>query len=373
MKANPYRKPNYVLASSGEPVAGNKNLKGKMGSSARSTEPIIGRDGTFNATNKTELLKQISNLLHASANGEVVEATKHERMKQIMAEHRELIEAAKNDRTGEGFVALGQAIGNEIWETENRQGFARSILQIKPLVKGEDGKFRIRRKDVTAFVATGPSMAIESYIRQDWVYPKEFVLHARIWIDIIQLRQDTGDLLEDKYVDGLEQIMVGEDRILKTLADRAAQVRNDLVVFNTLSPQVLSAMRTQVMRWNLTPATVLLAVDLWDDIITDPTFTAWYSPVEQHQVILEGKLGSMMNMEIKTDGYRPETLRVLDPGDLYVFATANEVGGIAQGIELTAEPIQNYINGKPQQGWYMYQTEGMVVANCLGISRAVRA
>lgn len=373
MKNNPYRNKEYVLSSTKENIAGNRDFShGRRTMGRNNSEPIVSSSGDINASDKKDLISQIRTLLTASQN-QTVQASVHDKMKEITSDHRELIEAAKVDRNGESFVALGQAIGDEIWETENRQGFARSILLLKPLSKGEDGKFRIRRKDVLAFVATGPSQAIESHVRQDWVYPKEFYIHARIWIDMIQLRQDTGDLLEDKYVDGLEQIMVKEDTILKRLADRAAQVRNDLVVFNTLSPQVFTSLRTQIMRWNITPATALISIDLWDDIIADPTFTAWYSPVEKHQLILEGNLGSLLNVELKTDGYRADTLRVLDPGELYIFGTPQTVGGIAQGQELTAEPINNFINGKPQTGWYLYQTEGMVLANSLAVSKGVRA
>jgi len=375
---NPYDKSGktYALTANSNPIVGNGELTGGRKTRAgysHSNEPLVSSNGSVNASSKKDMMQQISALITAAASGKIAEVSKLNQMKTIASDHKELIQAAKADKNGLAFTALGQAIGDEIWETENRQGLARSILLVKPLEKSEDGKFRIRRKDVMSFVATGPSKAIESHIRQDWVYPKEFYIHAQMWIDLIQLRQDTGDLLEDKYVDGLEQIMVSEDKLLKILSDRAAQVRNDLVVFNTLSPQVFTSLRTQIIRWNVTPATAIIAVDLWDDIIADPTFTAWYSPVEKHQVILEGNLGSMLNVDIKTDGYRYDTLRVLDDGEIYMYGTPQTVGGIAQGTELTAEPINNFINGKPQTGWYLYQTEGMVIANANSVSKGLRA
>jgi len=375
MAVNPYlrgTKPTYVLASSKEPIAGNRkfNTTGKFSRFGGNAEAIVAGNGSINASSTKDLIGQIRTLVNASANGEI--STSYDRMKVIAEEHRELIEAAKADKNGPAFQALGQAIGDEVWITENRQGFARKCLLVKPMQKGIEGKFRIRQKDVMAFMATGPSTAIESRVRQDYVYPKEFKLQARVLVDIIQLRQDTGDLLEDKFVDMLEAIMVKEDRMFKSLADRAAQVRNDLVVFNNLSPQTFSSMRTQIGSWNITPATAIIAFDLWDDLIADPTFSSWYSPVEQHQVILEGKLGSLLGVEIFTDGYRWETQRVLNPGEIYMFGKPETLGGIAQGQELIAEPINKYNLGEASTGWFAVQTEAMVLANSLAAVRGTR-
>lgn len=374
---NPYkktRKPEYVLAS-GETVVNNPaftaSRRTKSGSRQFSKTPIIASNGDVNAYNKKDLMEQIASLVHASSTKQV-RPLKHDRMKAIASEHRQIIDAAKADKNGPAFTALGQAIGDEVWETENRQGFARSVLLVKPMAKGEDGKVRIRRKDVMAFMSSGPSQAITSQIRQNWVYPPEFHLMARVYIDVIQLRQDTGDLLEDKYVDALEQLMVVEDRMLKDLSDRAAQVRNDLIVFNALSPQVFTSMRTQIGSWNITPAQAIISFDMWDDIIADATFSSWYSPVEKHQLILEGKIGSLLNVEIKTDGYRYETLQVLNPGEIYMYGTPQTVGAILQGQELIAEPINAYNLGRPETGWFMVQTEGMTIANSLAVVRGQR-
>jgi hypothetical protein len=372
---NPYLKgkdsPTFVLAKTGEPIAGNRNFNasGRI-SMFPKAEPIVASNGDVNASSDKDLLGQIKRLVTAAGNREVKPL--YEQAKAFAQDHAELIEAAKADKNGPAFQALGQSIGDEVWITENRQGFARKVLLVKPMGKGEEGKFRIRKKDVMAFMATGPSEAIASRVRQDWIYPKEFKLQARVYIDIIQLRQDTGDLLEDKYVDALEQIMVQEDILLKRLSDRAAQVRNDLIVFNNLSPQVWTSMRTQIGSWNITPATAIISFDLWDDIIADPTFSAWYSPVEKHQLILEGKIGSLLNIDIITDGYRYDTLRVLNPGEMYMYGTPQTVGGICQGQELIAEPINAYNLGRAETGWFMVQTEGMAIANSLAVTRGQR-
>jgi len=374
MSDNPYlrgKKPTYVLAGSNDPIAGSSKFShGKWSRTGGNAEPIVSNSGALNASSQQDLIGQIKKLVNASANGQIRPG--YDAMKAIAEDHKELIEAAKADKNGPAFQALGQAIGDEVWITENRQGFARKVLLVKPMQKGIEGKIRVRQKDVMAFMATGPSTAIESRVRQDYVYPKEFKIQARTLIDIVQLRQDTGDLLEDKYVDMLENIMVTEDRLLKRLADRAAQVRNDLVVFNNLSPQVFSSMRTQIGSWNITPATAIIAFDLWDDLITDPTFTTWYSPVEQHQIILEGKLGSLLGVEIFTDGYRWETQRVLYPGEIYMFGKPETVGGLLQGQELIAEPINKYNLGEASTGWFMAQSEAMAIVNSLAVVRGTR-
>jgi len=266
-----------------------------------------------------------------------------------------------------------EVIGEEVWETLGREGFARKCLMMKPIGKGEQARLRIRRKDVTAYMVTQNPNVIASQVRQMYVYPPDFYLIGHISIEDLEIEQASGDLLDDKYQDGLEQIMVQEDKIMKRLMDAAAPTSNDLFFFNTFTPTVFSAMRTQVARWGIPVSKAIIAFDLWNDIIADTEFSTWFDPVSKHDIVLEGSLGSILGVELLTDAFRYETLQVLNPGECYFLGVPQTLGGITQRKALAVESINKYNQGKPERGWFMEMIEGMSVTNSRAVVRGQRA
>lgn len=91
------------------------------------------------------------------------------------------------------------------------------------------------------------------------------------------IAQSSGDLLEEKYQDGLEQIMKKEDDLFMQLARASATAANDMFLFSTLTPAVFSEMQIQVNSWGIPPATALIAFDLWNDIRTDSEFASYFN------------------------------------------------------------------------------------------------
>jgi hypothetical protein len=372
MSRNPYlAKPNggsHVFASTGEPLAGNRDLRGGNG---RSAEALVSDSGELNAGNKHELMMAISQLINAAQSGKVVKQKKN--MAQVMGERQEVLAEALADRNGPSWQALGEVIGDEIWETLGREGFARRTMLIKPLGKGETGRVRIRRKDVISFFVTSNPNVIASQVRQFYIYPPEFYLIANIIMEDKEIEQAAGDLLDDKYQDGLEQIMVREDNIWRTLANEAAPVRNDLFFFNTFTPTVFTSMRTQIAQWGIPVTNAIIAFDLWNDIIADTEFSTWFDPVSKHEIVLDGSLGSILGVELITDAYRYETLRVLQAGEVYFLGAPQTLGAITQRKELATESINKYNQGRPERGWFMEQIEGMTLTNPRAIVRGQRA
>lgn len=74
----------------------------------------------------------------------------------------------------------------------------------------------------------------------------------------------------------------------------------------------------------------------------------------RHELIFEGKLGSLLGMNIMTDGYRYETLSVLQPGEVYVFGPPITVGVITDRQGLQSRPIDTYNQGRAAQGWFLH-------------------
>lgn len=376
MSKNPYlARPAYV-GRNGDALT-DGGLKASRTSRAgtviqSNTESAVASNGEINAGSKRELMQAISSLQRAVSVGDVRQASQSEQYGEVVQARRELVEAAYADKNGEGWQVLGEVIGEEIWETLGREGFARKTLLIKPLGKGETGRLRVRRKDVISFFATSDPNVIASSVRQFYIYPPEFYIIAHITIEDKEIEQASGDLLDDKYQDGLEQIMVSEDNVWRNLVNAAAGASNDLFLFNTFTPTVFSTMRTQIARWGIPVTGAVIAFDLWDDIIADTEFSTWFDPVSKHEIVLEGSLGSILGVNLITDAFRHDTLQVLQPGEVYFVGAPQTLGGITQRKELATESINKYNQGKPERGWFMETIEGMSIVNSRAVTRGNR-
>ena len=334
-----------------------------------SSERMVGANGDLNASNKKDLMHQVTNLVEAYTSGRV---SKQNVSEDSLNARKKLVAEAISDKSGQAWKVLGEVIGDEVWLSLKREGFARKTLLYKPLGKNEIGRIRVRQKDVRGFMATTPSGRPQSIIRQSWVYPNEFYLSASPMIEIKELEAAAGDLLEEKYEDALEQIMVAEDRVWKTLADSAAIVSNTLTYFNNLTPTVFSSLRTQVSRWHIPVTQCLLAFSLWDDIIAHTDFSAWFDPVSKYTLITEGYLGDILGVSIHSDAFRDPSLKVLSEGEIYMCGAPQMLGAITQRAELTAEPIDKFDSAQPYRGWYMYACEGMALVNSRGVSKGIK-
>jgi hypothetical protein len=334
-----------------------------------STERMVAGNGEVNASDKRDLMKQISSLVEAYTGGKIQRRVISE---DVIEARRKLVAEAISDKSGEAWKVLGEVIGDEVWTALKREGFARKTLLYKPLGKNEIGRIRVRQKDVRGFMATTPSGRPQSVIRQMWVYPPEFYLDASPMIEIKEIESAAGDLLEEKYEDALEQIMVAEDRVWKILADTSATVSNTLTYFNTLTPTVFSSLRTQVARWLIPVTQCLLAFSLWDDIIGSTDFSNWFDPVSKYTLITEGYLGDLLGVAIHSDAFRDPNLKVLTDGEIYMCGAPQLLGGITQRSELTAEPIDKFDYSMPYRGWYMYCCEGMAIVNSRAISKGIK-
>lgn len=352
------------------PAASEDGIRGGVrqdGRTRTSSGPAFGANGELNASSKRELMAAVGHVLE-QARQNVMTRTDPKTQEMRLAHLRE----AYSDKSGTKFQVLGEVISEEIWETLGREGFSRRLLSVMPLSKGQTGRVKVRRKDIVAYQVTADVKIQEQRIRQVYVYPPEFYLGAYILIEDKEIEQASSDLLDEKFQDGLEAILRREDLITRALMNRAATTFNDLVLFTTFNPSVLTTLRTQVNRWGTPAATMVIAYDIWDDIIADADFVAWWDQVHKHELILEGRLGSMLGMEIITDGYRYETLQVLQPGEVYVTASPVTLGTITQRKELDSRAIDTYNTGRPARGWFMEQIQGMVIVNGRAVDRGTR-
>jgi len=280
--------------------------------------------------------------------------------------------AYRNTSDSKPMSVIGEVMSDEIWETLGREGFTNKILAIQNIGKGATGRVRVRRKDVVAWQVTSDVKVQENRIRQLWVYPPEFYIQCFILIEDKEIEQSSADLLDEKFQDGLEAVLVKEDKITKALLDRSISTFNDVVYYTTFNPTVFTTIRTQVMRWGTPAQNMLLAWDVWDDIISDPDFVAWWDPVTRHELVLEGHLGRLLNVELHTDGLRYPTLQVLQPGNVYITGSPITVGTKVIRKELDSRAIDQYNVGRAARGWFMHTIQSQIVVSGRATAGAVR-
>lgn len=366
---NPYTKKTVVVTRTGAELADNKtslSINPKNGKTEIGAGAFEDKHGEINAYDKRDLLNKVMALSQAASQGEIQE-------QHLFAEKRaELVEAAMADKSGETWRVVGEVLGDEILETMGRDGFLRKVLMKKDLKKGEIGRLRLRKKDVLAFHATSDTGTVTSQVNQSYLFPAEFYIKAHILIEDRELEQSPGDLLDDKYIDGLEQLMVKEDQVLKSLMDAAAPAYNDVVGFTTFTPAVFAQARTQIQSFGNPCATGIISIDLLNDILADPEFATYFDPVTKREIIMSGSLGSFYGVNLITDGFRYETLRVLNSGEFYFLSAPNVLGAQTIRKDVTTAPINLYLVGKPERGWFMQKIMGMAIGNARAVVKGVR-
>jgi len=93
---------------------------------------------------------------------------------------------------------------------------------------------------------------------------------------------------------------------------------------------------------------------------SDTEFASYYDPVSKHQIIMEGVLGSFYGVTLLTDGFRFDTLQVLNPGEVYFLGTPKALGVVMERKPLTVENVIGATIGQPNRGWFMQQIESQV-------------
>lgn len=372
--SSPYsNKSRRVMAGTDVPAVSEDGLRGGVRTASgvrESALPAFGSNGELNAGSNKELMQVMAKIASDAGSGAIKTASNMTAQERLA--RAEEVYSSYHDKSGEKWQVLGEVISDEIWETLGRQGISRKWFSVMNLNKGETARVRVRKKDILAWQVTSDVNIQESRIRQDYLYPAEYYLTAHIMIEDKEIEQASADILDEKFQDGLEAIMVREDNVHRDLMVQSASLFNSLVYFTTFTPAVLASMRTQVQRWQLPPVTLTIAVDIWEDIIADTDFVRWFDPVHRHELILEGRLGSLLGMEIITDGFRYDTLRVLQEGEVFVNASPMTLGTIAQRKALDAVAINKYNDGRPARGWFMQQLQASVLGNARAFCRGSR-
>lgn len=336
-------------------TSGLKRAKG-------SNEAMFNAQGQLNANSKNDLIQGIAELSRL-ANNHIIQteetaATKEATRKQ----HRVMLQSAFDSK--EELAALGETISQTLVQTGNRLGFARNLLTYQEVNQGEIPQFRVQMKNVTASMANGPVRTNSQLVRDQILYPQEFYITTRLFIEQKELVKTNQDLLEIKYQEAMENIIVCEDRTWKRGVDDLVGVDNPSYnIAGSFTPEVLSRMVTDLSNWGLSARTALLSTNLLTDMMSSPAWQGVFDPVSQQEILLTGRLGTVYGCNIVTDHYRVEQQRVLQQGELYVIADPSQHGGYTDRGGVESTPIDVSTENIPGKGWHLTELFSLVIAN----------
>ena len=327
--------------------------------------------GEFNANDTKDLLKQIGNLMTAVANGDV----KQESVSSVEESNmrRDLVVEALADDTGAKWASLGAGIAQQINEEASRQGFLRNIMVANTLRTGDIARIPMPAHEALAVVATAANNVGYQTIRQRVFTPAEFEIVADVRVEALDLEQVSGDLLEHAYNDGLQAMMVQEDRLWKQMADATVGSVNPLeYIAGELTTKNLGRLRQAVAGWNLPATTAIIANDFWSDIIGSNDFATFLDPITKYDLALNGQLGTMVGMSLITDAFRQPNQKVLNAGEIYVVASPENHGGYTTRGGIRSNPTNGANQGNSTRGWFMSNPFSAALTNVRSVAKGKR-
>ena len=336
------------------------------------TSAMVGANGELNASSKADLFARQAKFMAAAASGMVADDASVHQIEAARKANADLLAAAFNDEKAHRI--LGERMADELYTTANRAGFMRKFLAKITVAQGSIPRFPMRMKNVTAVYSTSPTK-IESQITRDpWFTPPEFQIVARPFVPQNEINQSAGDVLQEKFVEATEALMVAEDRAWYNQAVALNGIDNNLtVVAGQLTPLVVAEVRNNVTRWGNKAAYLLIASDIMNDVIGNTEFQAAIDPVARHELLMTGTIGTMYGMSVVTDAYRFPEHKVLNQGEFFVVSDPITHGAYSDRDGIQSQPTDISVEKIPGRGWVMYQSMAMCIANSRSVAMGVRA
>lgn len=335
-----------------------------------SKEKIVGQSGDINAGSVKEVMAKLLELSQMIAAGEVFTDVSHVETPD-QASASQVLAAAYNDP--EQWAELGSDLAAEIQERLMRDGFMRSVFERGEAQEGSVPRVRVRTPNVRAVVARGVGAIHPQYVRERYITVDEFTVGANLRVMDLDMHQGSGDILEDKFYEAQEQILVKEDRVVVGLMRAATGIYNAPTYFSgAFTPTVLQGLRQAITDWRLPATTFLFANDILSDLMVGNDFSAWFDPITKYEIVQTGRIGNLMGLQLITDGYREENLQVLNSGETFMLTQSNHLGAYTDRGPVRSEPVSQYADGIAARGWALSEHISAVLANAKGVATASR-
>lgn len=337
-----------------------------------SAERMIGANGEINANSRADLIAQVAMLIEASANGQIDDTAAGTPISS--KERSEILCAAFNDRTGSQWNELGASIAGTLTKSAERDGFMRKLLKEEEAVMGQPIRVRVRRKSITALASAGSGNVYPIIARDDYYYPAEITISANVRIERRELNQGSSDILNEKFLEANEQIMVEEDRNVIATFRKTVGITHPLqTLVGGLSVASFTHMISLIESFNIPVATCVMASDYKNDLIASPSFGTYYDPVTKYELLQQGFLGRILNIDLISDATRHPTLKVLNQGEMFLLSDPINLGAYATRGPVESQEVNEANLGSNARGFFMSEEIATLVHNPRSVVVARRA
>ncbi len=337
-----------------------------------SNERVVGSNGDINAGSKQELMARLLDIASMVQEGEMWTDLAGKNLdSEQKKSNRELLEEAYHDPAA--WAELGNGLAAEVMERMLRNGFMRNLLMRGDVEEGNVPRIRVRMPNVIAVCSRGVGMHWPQYVRDKIITVDEFAINATPEVDELEMHQNSGDILEDKFYEGMEGVYAAEDRVVTGGMRAATGIYNAPTYFSgNFTQVVLQALRQGVTDWLLPASTLILANDLLSDIMVGDEFSNWFDPISKWEIVQTGKLGNLLGLDIITDGYREPAFQVLERGEAFVVSQPINNGVYTDRGPVRSTPIDGQSKGTNTKGWNINEYISVTWANAKAVATAKR-
>lgn len=336
----------------------------RSGSRSLSASKMFNKDGEVNASTKEEVLDKIAGLLDGIQDG-TYEVEKTASYGGPMTDESEsILREAFSDPAGDGFRMIGQGLLNPIKEVIDYEGLARKVWAPRTVKAGEIVRYD---KDpfVRAWMIAEDGQTPQSVVEGRYVYPSEFEITAYPSVEIKDKFRAQFDLLARIQDRARQSIEHQEDLAAVNVLTAGGNQVNTTTAFATLNLAALESMRYQIERHRLICDKFIIHRQEVSDLVN--AVSAQVDPVTQRELIMAGYIGTILNALIVTTA-GTNTFEILDPGEVIATTSPEYLGGMPIRVELFSEPTNEFMEGRPRQGWFWYELMGMVLINPAGVA-----
>lgn len=376
MKFNPYTKKKasgsqFIDRKSGEafnPMNVGRTATGAVTKSAR--ERMFNDKDQLNASSKQEALQTIKHLLDGMSDGsyDVTRTASYAGEGVSEQEQASILREAFSDPTSEGFKQVGQGLLNPVKEVIDYEGLARKVMAPRTVKSGEVVRYD---KDVyvQGYVIAEDGTTPQSVVEGRYIYPPEFEVTAYPSIEIKDKYRAQYDILARVQDRARMSIEYQEDLALMNLLNAGANQTNTTTFFATFNLAAIESIRYQIERHRLICDKIIIHRQEVSDLVN--TVSTQVDPITQRELVMAGYIGTILNaMIITTAG--TQTYEILQPGSVVAVTAPEYLGGMPIRVELFSEPVNEYMNGRPRQGWFWYELISQVLVNPAGVAIGTR-
>jgi len=347
---------------------GKVQKSGNMQISA--SERMFNNQGEINASGNGEVLEKIKHLLDGMADGtyDVERTASYAGEGMSGAESDAILREAFSDPSSEGFRQVGQGLLNPIKEVIDYEGLARKVFAPRTVKAGEVVRYD---KDVyiRGWVIAEDGQTPQSVVEGRYIYPPEFEVTAYPSIEIKDKYRAQYAILARVQDRARMSIEYQEDLALINLLQAGANATNTTTFFATLNLAALEGIRYQIERHRLICDKFIIHRQEVSDLVN--TLSQQVDPVTQRELIMAGYIGTVLNAMIVTTA-GTQTFEILQPGEVVAVTAPEYLGGMPIRVELFSEPVNEFMEGRPRQGWFWYELIAQVLVNPAGVAQGTK-